>query len=168
MWQREARHSRIRSAGVFRRDGKSVDGRWCGKALVPVIRIAQLLKPGAPFAGIDVAPSRAGSERVQVLMKKQLAQGIWRVVLVDQGAAGVDGADGLIEPRDERIGDALLPVSDGVARWRGRRLGCETISIGRPGDDGAERENEGRAVAAAPGRQRGSALRLGPPWRCHS
>jgi hypothetical protein len=101
-------------------------------------------------------------------MKKQLAQGIWRVVLVDQGAAGVDGADGLIEPRDERIGDALLPVSDGVARWRGRRLGCETISIGRPGDDGAERENEGRAVAAAPGRQRGSALRLGPPWRCHS
>jgi hypothetical protein len=101
-------------------------------------------------------------------MKKQLAQGVGRVVLVDQGAGGVDGADALIEPSDDAVRDALLPVSDGVARRRGRRLGSETISIGRPGDDGAEREQEGRAVAAAPSRQRGSALRLGPPWRCHS
>jgi len=87
-------------------------------------------------------------------MKKQLAQRIWRVVRVDERAGRVQGRGILIEPRDDAVGDVLLPVSNGVARrWR-RRLGSETISIGRPGDESAERENEGRAAAATPSRQR--------------
>lgn len=101
-------------------------------------------------------------------MHKQLAQRIWRVVLVDERAVTVERPRGFVETRDEGIGDALLPVSRRITRGWGGRLREQTISIGRPGDDGAERESEGLAVAAAPSRQRGSAPRLGPPWRCHS
>ncbi|HSY84046.1 MAG TPA: hypothetical protein VK807_19945 [Gemmatimonadaceae bacterium] len=67
----------------------------------------------------------------------------------------MDRRGALVEPRDDVVGDVLLPVPGGVARWWRGRLGSETISAGRPGDDSAERENEGRAATATPGRQRG-------------
>jgi hypothetical protein len=87
-------------------------------------------------------------------MKKQLAQRIWRVVSVHERSGRVHRRGVLVEPRDDAVGDVLLPVPNGVARrWRGR-LGFETISAGRPGDDSAERENEGSAATATPGRQR--------------
>jgi len=119
------------------------------------VGIRQVLEPHAAFVRIDRAPRGAGPEGIQVLMKKQLAQRIGRVVPVHERAGRMHRRGGLVEPRDDAVGDVLLPVSGGIARrWRSR-LGSETISAGRPGDDSAERENEGRAATATPGRQRG-------------
>ena len=111
MWEREARDCGIRRAGIFGRYGNAIHSGWRREALVPKIGIVQILEPGAPFAGVDRAPRRARPKGIQVLMKKQLAQGIWRVVRVDERAVRMYGRVGFVEPRGDAIRDVLLPVS---------------------------------------------------------
>jgi hypothetical protein len=82
-------------------------------------------------------------ERIEVLVKEQLAQGVRRMVRIDEGPLRVHGRGGFVESRDDAIRDVLLPVSGRIAGRRARRLSGEAL---RRGETPAERERAGEAA----------------------
>ena len=119
--QTEMRDGAIRFAGIVDQDASAIH-RWrCCKSLVAVVRLLEVLEPVAVLSLVRFTPFGVRPKRIEVLVDIHLAQRVRRVVHVDERAARVKLGLRLIERRDDRVADTLLPVSRGVSRRRRRR-----------------------------------------------
>ena len=75
-----------------------------------VIGIPHVLKAHAAFRRVGRGPARAGTERIQVLMDVEIAQGVGRLIHVLDADIAAEHAARLVEGGDDLVRHPLLPV----------------------------------------------------------